>query len=44
MVDLVYSGHADLAHQFFDLSWPPEIPGKDNWQKEFDKALAEHNF
>lgn len=44
MVDLVYSGHADLAHQFFDLSWPPEIPGKDNWQKEFDKSLAEHNF
>ena len=40
MMDLIYSGHMDLAWQFFDLAWPPEAQGKAEWRKAFAEMLA----
>lgn len=40
MLDLIYTGHADLAWQFFDQAWPTEVPGKTKFLAEFMSQLA----
>ncbi len=40
MLDLMYSGHADLALHFFDMAWPPEVPGKADFLHDFETQLA----
>lgn len=35
MLDLIYGGHAELAWQFFDDAWPPDLPGKDTFITDF---------
>ncbi|HTV54555.1 MAG TPA: hypothetical protein VMI06_06540 [Terriglobia bacterium] len=31
ILDLIYSGHSDLAWKFLDEAWPPKVPEKDQW-------------
>ncbi len=40
MLNLIYSGHADLARKFFDAAWPPEIAGKDEFLTAFLRKLS----
>ena len=40
MLDLIYSGHADLAYQFFDMAWLPDAPGKEEFIKDFRTRLS----
>jgi hypothetical protein len=39
MLDLIYSGHRDLASQFLDMVWPKQIGGKADFRREFDEQL-----
>lgn len=39
MVNLMYNGHADLAWQVFDQSWPAKQPGKDFFVGQFCHEL-----
>jgi hypothetical protein len=40
MLDLIYSGHADLAWPFFEQAWPAEIPGKERSLTGFLSLLS----
>lgn len=40
MLDLIYTGHADRAWDFFDDAWPDEHPGKDAFLTDFCLQLA----
>ena len=44
MLDLIYSGHADLAWQFFDKAWPANMPGKDGFLTDFRSQLAKSPY
>jgi hypothetical protein len=44
MLDLIYTGHADLAWQFFDMAWPPEEKGKNQFLAEFVAELATSQY
>jgi len=44
MLELLYSGHPDLAWQFFDMAWPPEIKGKDDFLRKFRTRLQRSPF
>ena len=35
MLNLIYSGNANQARDFFDLAWPPAAPGKEAFYDEF---------
>ena len=39
MLTLIYTGHEDLAWQFFELSWPVGMPGKQAGQIKFKEVL-----
>jgi hypothetical protein len=39
MLDLMYSGHPNLAWKLFDESWPPSRQGKTSFAKDFCKQL-----
>ena len=39
MLDLIYTGHIDLAWRLCDLSWPANWPGKAVFIKEFKEQL-----
>lgn len=44
MLNLIYSGHEDLAWQYFELVWPIDKPGKDKFAADFKEALAESYY
>lgn len=39
MLDLVYSGHADLAAALFDQGWPAEVKGKRDFWRDFVERM-----
>jgi hypothetical protein len=41
MLDLIYSGHADLAWTFLDDGWPVDRAGKDTFKTNFRCQLAQ---
>ena len=43
-VDLIYTGHADLAWKFIDEAWPPKVKGKAQFLKDFRKQLAKSPY
>jgi hypothetical protein len=44
MLDLIYSGHADMARDFFDKAWPEHIKGKEAFFREFRTTLKSSPF
>jgi hypothetical protein len=44
MLDLIYTGHEDLAWQYFDLVWPAGKPGKNKFLADFNEQLAESYY
>lgn len=40
MLDLIYSGHEELAWQYFDLVWPARKPGKAKFVADFKEQLS----
>jgi len=40
MLDLVYTGHEDLAWQYFDLVWPAKKKGKEKFLSDFKEQLT----
>ncbi|MBI4824863.1 MAG: hypothetical protein HY807_00370 [Nitrospirae bacterium] len=39
MLELIYSGNANVAWQFFDKAWLPDIAGKKEFMQEFQTQL-----
>lgn len=44
MLDLIYTGNAELAYDFLDTTWPVERPGKDQFLADFKKQLNESPY
>jgi len=44
MLDLIYTGHEDLAWQFLDVVWPPQKQGKALFIRDFNKQLLESAY
>jgi len=44
MLELISTGHQALAWQFFDLAWPPEIKGKNDFLRKFRTRLEGSPF
>ncbi len=44
MLNLIYTGHEDLAWRFADEAWPKARPGKDEFLAEFRSRLAESPY
>jgi len=44
MLDLIYTGHEDLAWKYFDEAWPPSKPGQALFVKDFKKQLSESRY
>jgi len=44
MLDLIYTGHADMAWNFFDKAWPENIRGKEAFLREFRSTLKSSPF
>jgi len=44
MLELLYTGHPDLAWQFFEMAWPPDISGKDEFLSEFHASLKKGRY
>jgi len=44
MLDLMYSGHADVARAFFDQAWPEGVPGKQRFLSDFRGQLAKSPY
>jgi hypothetical protein len=40
MLELIYTGHSNLAWKFFDEAWPPRRPGQDKFLADFCAQLA----
>jgi len=40
MIDLIYTGHEDLAWKYFDMVWPKTKPGKEKFLADFKATLA----
>lgn len=40
MLDLIYTGHEDLAWQYLDIVWPAKKPGKAKFAADFREQLA----
>ncbi len=38
------AGHPDLAWEFLEMAWPPNIPDKDDWASDFRATLEESQF
>jgi hypothetical protein len=39
VLNLIYSGHSDLAFKFYDEAWPAEVEGKSDWMEDFYSRL-----
>jgi hypothetical protein len=44
MLDLIYTGHADLAWSFLDQAWPKTVAGKERFRAEFRKQLLTSRY
>lgn len=44
MLDLLYTGHPDLAWEFVEMAWPPDIAGKDKFLSIFRTHLKESRY
>ena len=44
MLDLIYTGNAPLAWQFFEMAWPPERQRKAEFLREFRAKLLESPY
>ncbi len=44
MLDLIYTGHAELAWQVFDRSWPDKKPGKSGFLGAFCERLSDSHY
>jgi hypothetical protein len=44
MLDLIYSGNADVAWKFFDKGWLPGIPGKESFKHDFQSRLRKSPY
>jgi hypothetical protein len=44
MLDLIYTGHEDLAWQYLDLVWPAQRKGKELFIRDFKHTLSESPF
>jgi hypothetical protein len=44
MLDLIYTGHEDLAWQYLDWVWPANKPGKQKFAADFREQLAESAY
>lgn len=44
MLELIYTGHPDLAWQVFDRSWPDKKPGKSGFLGAFCERLSSSNY
>jgi hypothetical protein len=44
MLDLIYSGHEDLAWQYLDLVWSPQKQGKAIFIEDFKNQLNESDY
>lgn len=44
MLDLIYTGHPDLAGSFLDAAWAAKYAGKKQFQKEFCQQLAKSSY
>jgi hypothetical protein len=44
MLDLLYTGHEDLAWKYLDLVWPVNKVGKERFLSDFKARLAESYF
>lgn len=44
MLDFIYAGNMEQAWKLFDLSWPEEISGKQQFLKEFNDQLSQSLF
>ena len=40
IVYYIYEGNAHSAWKLFDLTWPKDVEGKDQFLKEFNAGLA----
>jgi hypothetical protein len=44
MLDLIYSGNAQSAWDFLDLSWPKDNPGKDEFRQSFLEKVKQSPY
>jgi len=44
MLDLIYTGHEDLAWQYFDMVWPAKKKGKQKFLADFKEHLAQSTY
>jgi len=44
MLDLIYTGHADLGWKFLELAWPRNVAGKDRFLGDFKRQLESSRF
>ena len=44
MLDLIYTGHEELAWQYFDSVWPSKKPGKAIFKEDFKTQLSSSQF
>jgi hypothetical protein len=44
MLDLIYTGHEDLAWQYLDLVWSPQKQGKSIFIQDFNSQLNESDY
>ena len=44
MAELIYSGHAELAMQFYEDVWPTTVAGKDKYLDEFNTEFAKSPY
>ena len=44
MLDLIYTGNADAAWQFFEKAWVPGVPGKTEFLAEFRSQLTKSQY
>jgi hypothetical protein len=44
MLDLIYTGHEDLAWQFLDLVWSPQKQGKERFIRDFKNQLLQSQY
>ena len=44
MLDLIFTGHEDLAWQYFDMVWPTKKKGKEKFLADFKAQLAQTSY
>ena len=44
LLELLYTGHPDLAWKYLERAWPPDISGKDAWLSRFRAKLDSSQF